>query len=127
MPGLVWLYDLMVIITQCIVLVFMGGDATFKQNQGVAIGFVELLITLYVIDVLWIISQWVFGKIIPLWKRNFLPWVWGVLNAVLVIFIIILKFIVGDIYSTTGLIWLLGLNFIAFLVDVVLVDYYDAI
>jgi len=127
LPGLVWLYDLVVIVTQCVVLVFMGGDSTVAQNQNAVIGFIDLLVTLYVIDVLWIISQWILGKIIPTWKRGFLPWGWGVLNAVLVIFIFALKFIVGDIYSTTGLAWLLGLNFIAFLVDVVLVDYYDAI
>lgn len=127
LPGLVWLYDLMIIIIQCVVLVFMGGDSTVAQNQNAVIDFVDLLITLYVIDVLWIISQWVLGKILPSWKRGFLPWVWGVLNAVLVIFILILRSIVGDVYSTTGLMWLFGLNFIAFVVDVVLVDYYDAI
>jgi CDP-diglyceride synthetase len=49
MPGLVWLYDLMVIVTQCVVLVFMAGDSTVKQNQSTTIGFVDLLTTLYVI------------------------------------------------------------------------------
>lgn len=127
LPGLVWLYDLMFIVVQCVVLVFMGGDSTVAQNQNAVIDFVDLLVTLYIIDVLWIISQWVLGKIQPSWKRGFLPWVWGVLNATLVIFIFALKFIVGDIYSPTGLMWLLGLNFVAFIVDVVLVDYYDAI
>lgn len=127
LPGLVWLYDLVVIITQCIVLVFMAGNTTVEQNQNTHIGFVVLLGTLYVIDVLWIVSQWVVGKIIPKWKRDFIPWVWGVLNAVLVLLMCVLGLIVKDIYSITGISWLLGLNFIAFIVDVIMIDYYNAL
>lgn len=127
MSGLVWLYDLMVIIVQCVLLTFMGGEITLSQNQDTKIGFVELLIALYVIDVAWIVSQWGIGKILPKWKRTFIPWVWGGLNTVLVILIFILGHFVKDIYSPFGLSWLLGINFIAFLVDIILIDYHGVI
>lgn len=42
----------------------------------------------------------------------------------LVILVVILGFVVKDIYSTTGISWLLGLNVVAFIVDVILVDYH---
>jgi len=126
-PGLAWLYDLIVIILQSTLLVFIGGDTTIKQNQGASIGFAGLLIALYVIDVLWIVSQWALGKLIPGWKRAFIPWVWGILNTALVVCVVFLSIIIKDIYSTTGLAWLLVLNFLAFVVDVILVDYYDVI
>jgi hypothetical protein len=86
-----------------------------------------LLVALYLIDVLWIVSQWVGGRISPSWKRSFIPWIWGLLKTVLIIFIVSLSNLVEDVYTTTGLVWLLGINFVAFLVDVILVDYFNAL
>jgi CDP-diglyceride synthetase len=74
MPGLVWLYDLMVIIVQSVVLTFLGGVSSVEANRQTPIDFVRLLIILYVIDVAWIISQWILGKILPKWRRAFIPW-----------------------------------------------------
>jgi hypothetical protein len=127
LPGMVWLYDLIVIITQSILLVFLAGNTTVERNPAAGLGLVELLGALYLVDVLWIASQWVAGKVVPKWKRNFIPWGWAILNLSLVILMVILGLIVKDIYSVTGITWLLGLNFVAFLVDVLLMDYYDAI
>jgi hypothetical protein len=80
-----------------------------------------------VIDVAWIISQWILGKILPKWRRAFIPWAWGILNSILVICIQAFRFFVNDIYSTFGIVVLFVLNLIGFIVDVVLVDYYDAL
>jgi hypothetical protein len=127
MPGLVWLYDLMVIIIQSVVLVFLGGVSSVEVNRSITIDFVHLLIALYIIDVAWIISQCVLGKIMSPWQREFIPWAWAILNSVLVVCIIMLNFLISDLYSTIGLIWLFVLNLVGFLVDVVLVDYYNAL
>ena len=62
-PGLVWLYDLMVIIVQSVVLIFLGGVSSAEINHEVRVGFMQLLVTLYSIDVAWIISQWVLGRL----------------------------------------------------------------
>jgi hypothetical protein len=127
MPGLVWFYDLMVIIIQSVVLTFLGGVSSVEVNRQTSVDFIQLLIILYVIDVAWIISQWILGKILPKWRRAFIPWAWAILNSILVICIVALGFFVDDKYSTFGIIILFVLNFIGFIVDVVLVDYYDAL
>jgi len=127
MPGLVWFYDLMIIIIQSVVLTFLGGVSSVEANRQTPVDFVQLLIILYVIDVAWIISQWILGKILPKWRRVFIPWAWGILNSILVICIQAFRFFVNDIYSTFGIVVLFVLNLIGFIVDVVLVDYYDAL
>jgi CDP-diglyceride synthetase len=127
MPGLVWFYDLMIIIIQSVVLTFLGGVSSVEANRQTSVDFVQLLIILYVIDVAWIISQWILGKILPKWRRVFIPWAWGILNSILVICIQAFRFFVNDIYSTFGIVVLFVLNLIGFIVDVVLVDYYDAL
>jgi CDP-diglyceride synthetase len=127
MPGLVWFYDLMVIIIQSVVLTFLGGVSSVEVNRQTSVDFIQLLIILYVIDVAWIISQWILGKILPKWRRAFIPWAWAILNSILVICMVALGFFVDDKYSTFGIIILFVLNFIGFIVDVVLVDYYDAL
>lgn len=127
MKGVVWFYDLMVIIFQTTIMVFLGGEASVEASRTAQIGFVELLIALYAVDVLWIISQWVLGKTVKGWRRSFIPWAWGILNSLLILSMILLSLFVNDIYSNTGLIWLGILNIIGFIVDVLLVDYYDVL
>lgn len=126
MKGKVWLFDLMVIIFQTTIMVFWGGVCSVEVSRNAKIGFVDYLIALYCVDVLWITSQWTFGKFLKDWKRSFIPWAWGVLNLILIICIAILRLIV-DIYSDVGLILLTILNGVAFIVDVMLVDYYDVL
>lgn len=127
LPGLVWFYDLMVIIAQSVVLIFMGGVSSAEINHTVQVGFVPLLLVLYSIDVVWIVSQWGLGKLFPSWNRSFIPWDWALLNFALIISIALLSLFVKDLYSGYGVGILFVLNLIAFIVDVVLVDYYDAI
>jgi cation transport ATPase len=127
MPGLVCFYDLMIIIIQSVVLAFLGGVSSVEANRQTSVDFVQLLIILYVIDVAWIISQWILGKILPKWRRVFIPWAWGILNSILVICIQAFRFFVNDIYSTFGIVVLFVLNLIGFIIDVVLVDYYDTL
>jgi hypothetical protein len=127
MKGEVWFYDLMVIIFQTTTMVFLGGVSSVEASRSAKIGFVELLVALYAIDVLWILSQWGLGKVLKDWRRSFIPWAWGILNTVLIIGMVLLRLAVGDLYSNSGLIWLGILNGIAFVIDVMLVDYYDVL
>lgn len=127
MKGVVWFYDLMVIITQTTVMVFLGGVASVEMSRTARIGFVELLIVLYSIDVVWIVSQWGLGKVLRHWRRSFIPWAWGILNALLILSMAFLRLVCGDLYSNMGLIGIGILNGIAFIVDIMLVDYYDVL
>ena len=127
LPGMVWLYDLMVIISECVFLVFLAGLTSIAANRQGPIRFLDFLILLYIIDVLWVISQWAVGKLFISWKRQFIPWAWAILNSILICFLWILDQIFGNgIYNNLiGLVCLLTLNIIGFIVDVIMVDYYD--
>lgn len=127
LPGLAWLYDLMVIITQSIVLVLLGG-ATSNESPTSAIQFIDYMILLYVVDVLWIVTQWLIGRFAPDWRRSFVPWAWAILNTVLVVALFVLGVAFGaGIHTGPGLLCVAGLNILAFVIDVVLVDYYKVI
>ena len=127
MKGQVWFFDLLVIILQTTIIIFLGGVCSVEVSRNAKIGFVDHLIALYSLDVLWIFSQWGLGLISKSWQRSFIPWAWCILNSVLIGGIIVLRLIVKDIYTDTGLILLAVLNGVAFVVDVMLVDYYDVI
>lgn len=127
MRGDMWLYDFIVITFQTLLLCFLGGLSAVDINRHVTIDFVDLLIVLYVVDIAWIFSQWLLGIILRGWRREIVPWAWAILNSVLVIAIVILRHYLGDIYSTLGLALLFGVNIAAFVLDIILIDYYDVI
>ena len=122
MPGRVWFYDLMWIIVQCIALIFLGGVASVEVNRQIHIGFIELLVGLYAIDVLWIASQWLLGQMARSWHRRSIPWEWAIVNAALVVAVLLLQAMVTDPYGTPALLVLLAFNTVAFAVDIFLVD-----
>lgn len=125
--GFAWLYDLMVIIAQSVALIFLASLSSIKSSRETNFGFFEVLIFLYVIDIVWIISQWLLNKAFSNWRREFIPWAWAILNSVLVFFIVGTNLVMKQIYSDATLLVLLALNVVGFIVDVVLVDYYDMI
>lgn len=127
LPGLLWLYDLIVIIVQSTILIFLGSLCTVPMNLNITLGFKEFLVLLFSIDVFWIISQWMMGIIVKPWKRDKIPWIWAALNAILLAFIILIDYIFEDIYSDLGLTFLLVANLIAFIFDVILIDPFDAL
>lgn len=125
LPGKIWFYDFCIIVIETTILIFLGGVCSVELSLNARIGFVELLLTLYVIDIVWTGSQWILGKLFLSWRRPFIPWAWAILNTSLVIGIVILGIIGKDFY-TFLMLGLLGiLNTIAFVVDVMLVDSYD--
>jgi hypothetical protein len=124
LPGKIWFYDFTVIVIQTAILIFMGGICSLESCVNARIGFVDLLLVLYIIDVLWISSQWALGKLLSSWQRPFIPWAWAILNTALVVGMVILRMVERDFYCPVSLGWLGALNTIAFVIDVVLVDYY---
>lgn len=122
LPGFVWFYDLMWVIAQCIALIFLGGVCSVEVNQKIHIGFIELLVALYVIDVVWIESQWLLGALMPSWSRPSIPWEWAVVNAALVLAMVLMQRFAADAYATRSLLALLAFNAVAFAIDLFLVD-----
>ena len=127
LPGLLWLFDLLVIITQSIVLILIGSYSTKIVNDTYKIGFVEYIVALYSIDIIWILSQSIMCKINPKWTREFIPKGWAILNFILIISIIAARMTIKAPYSEIEVILLFIINFMGFIGDVVLIDYYDAI
>lgn len=125
MKGEVWFFDLMVIVLQTTILIFLGGVTSVQASRGGRLGFFDLLTALYLIDVLWILSQWVLGQTLKGWRRSFIPWAWCLLNAALIAGMVVVRLTLGDLHADGALVWLALLNSVAFVVDVMLVDYYD--
>jgi hypothetical protein len=127
LPGTVWLYDVMVIIVQSVTLVFLGTNVYYDPSNTAIVGFVEFLIVLYVIDVFWIVSQWALGFLSAQWRRPFVPWAWAILNSILVVGMMLVYWASDSPLSREYLAWLLALNLVAFIVDLILLDYYEAL
>jgi hypothetical protein len=126
-PGLLWLFDLIVIIAESIILIFLGGLCIVDKNLNIRIGFKEFLVMLFSIDVFWVFTQWLFGKIIKTWERITIPWDWAKLNGILLVLLLLSDIIFDNIYSDLGLVFLMITNLIAFIFDVILIDHYKTI
>jgi hypothetical protein len=129
MSGLLWFYDLMIILLQTVAMVFLGGLASLQVNLRLRIGFLDILVVVFILDILWILSQWALGRLFIKYKRKFIPWGWlylniGMVGALVTSYAIWGK---GPMYSNLGLALILSANVLAFVVDVFLLDYFDLI
>ena len=125
--GKFWFFDLAVISLEMIVLIFMGSVSSPDASENSRIPFSHYLITLYAIDVAWIVLQWILAKIWKSWERPFFPWTWGFLNTILILSVISIPPILGSIDSSPGLIAFLLVNVVAFVIDVFLADHYSVL
>ena len=62
LKELAWLYDYFVITGQTICIIFLGSFCSVQANGYSSIGFLQFLLILYVIDVVWIISLVILSK-----------------------------------------------------------------
>jgi hypothetical protein len=127
MRGDMWLYDFLIITFETVLLCFLGGLSSLEINRMVTVDFIDLLVALYCVDILWILSQWLLGLVFKKWHRKAMPWAWAVMNTILVIIILSLRLFMADIYSTAGLASILGMNTAAFVMDIILIDHYNII
>ncbi len=126
LPGWLWLYDIMIIILQSMIIILLGGLTSIDLNLEASFGFLEIMILLYSIDVFWIITQELISAASKT-KRKVVYWWWAGINFVLSAIVIILSYYIKDLYSTIGLQLLFGLNLLAFIFDVFLLDYFGVI
>jgi hypothetical protein len=125
--GTVWFYDFLVIVLECTVLIFLGGNSSPEANRIARIDFVQLLVLLYSVDVLWIISQWIMSKVASSWHRDRIPLGWCSLNAALIVGTILVHIGMNGTYSNLGYTLLLAMNIGAFVIDVLLMDHYQLV
>ncbi|PYL63297.1 MAG: hypothetical protein DMF24_00835 [Verrucomicrobia bacterium] len=127
MPGLLWFYDLLIILGQTVAMMFLGGLASLELSLRLQIAFLDILVVVFVLDIFWILSQWALGRLFSKCKRDSVPWGWLYLNIGMVAVLIIPYAIwgKGPMYSNLGLALILAANVLAFMVDVFLLDYFD--
>ena len=120
MGGKFWFFDLTFIALEMTVMIFMGSVSSPDASKLARIPFSHYLITLYSIDVAWIVLQWILAKVWKSWARPFFPWAWGLLNSILILLVISIPSIFGGVDTPSGLIAFLAINLVVFVIDVLL-------
>lgn len=121
--GFNWLFDVIIIMLQSLVIIYLAKTASLEASKSSVVGFIDLLIVLYSIDVAWILCQWLFGLIYPTLRRRSVPWGWAVLNVAIVVAMFACDALIGNVYSQAGVIAIMVINLAGFAVDVVLLDH----
>ncbi len=129
-----WFWDGSFIVLECIVLILMGSVASVSQNAISRVGFFDLLVLLYALDVVWILSislLHLLAGVGPLRRvmgpmrreSDAFPIGWAVLNGTLMIFLWLFGFLTDVKFSNCELWLLVAVNLIAFSVDVFVLNY----
>jgi hypothetical protein len=123
-PGGAWLFDLMMIIIEATVFVFLGGLCSVETSRKALISFPELLGVFLLIDVVWVVIQLLYwrNRVPDRNKRPSIPWEWGALNIGLVLVLLLFNQIWHDPHHPSMLVVLAVSSTIGFIIDVVLVD-----
>jgi hypothetical protein len=125
--GKIWLFDFIVIVVESIILVFLATTCSETAAREARVGFVEILLILYAVDVLWVLSMWarqvLLGWLQPSIQTNKIPWWWAGQNFLLIVLIGPLGWLAGDFYSPEMLMWLTFTHFGAFIHSVILYDF----
>lgn len=127
MPGRVWFLDFLVLTVETLVLIFLGGLTSTEASSRSAVGFVPLLLLLYAIDVGWVLAQWALARIFPSFRQKAIPWSWAILNTCAAGALLVPMLWNSSLVASGYLIWLGVTSVVAFVVDVVLVDYADIV
>jgi len=125
--GRVWFYDFLIILFEMLLFIFLGGVTSLEANKDTAVDFFEFLMAIYLLDILWVITQSLFGIIFTGWRRSFIPWYWAVLNSVALILIFLIYNLSPDPFATFPLLIFGAINVLAFISDVILVEYFDLV
>lgn len=122
--GFVWMYDLLFILFETILMIFLGGSSSLRRSNG---GFTLILALLLATDMLWVASQWAIGRVDGRFARQQIPWEWFRINAAALIAIVVTQ-IIGMSHGMYGGFWgvvaLAVINAVAFVVDLFTVDKY---
>jgi hypothetical protein len=119
-----WFFDFMTITLEMTVIVFLGGLTSVEANRAAKLDFFVLLTALYAIDVIWIVAQWLLGKIRRRWSRPFIPAGWAYLNTGLIAAMALTRLAYPDQFALPAIAILGVLNVAAFVIDVILIDHY---
>lgn len=123
----IWIFDFMVIVFEMIIFIFLGGLTSVEANIGAHFDFIQLLAFIYVVDVVWVAFQFVLSRASQRWYRADVPWQWAVINLVALAIIVPLYLSKIGIFTNLSLAILLIVNAVAFVLDVLVVDYFSVV
>src|SRR3989304_2628517 len=113
--------------TLALFFVFLGGLTTLAANTEAHFDFIQLLMFIYGVDVLWVAGQFLLAKLHSGFHREQVPWKWAAINLVAIALIAaVYNSAIGG-FSQAGLWALLVINAIAFILDVIIVDYFRVV
>jgi hypothetical protein len=128
-----WFWDMSFIVLECLILIFLGDVTSLEENRSVNLGFFDLLMILFALDIVWITSMGMLNSLSShrpgkrfssLWKREVVPYGWALLNAVQLAILWLGEFAARRTPST-GKLWLVvGMSVAAFVIDVFVLNYY---
>lgn len=122
--GRVWFTNFAFVAFEMLILIFFGGVTSGEATVHVRIGFVDYLIILLSIDIIWVVViQWLSGKVSATWKCPDL-WKWAQLNLSLGLILYLVRTLSPDPYGSLALTVVTVLNFVVFTLDVFWADYY---
>jgi hypothetical protein len=124
--GRWWLFDFMVIVVESMIFVFVATICSESAARQARVGFVELLLVLYVVDILWVLSMWLRQVL----RRKShpkpaikVPWWWAGQNVLLVVLTGLPWLWTGEFYTPQMLVWLAVTHLAAFIHSVILYDF----
>src|SRR5262249_41877160 len=124
-PGRLWFFDLVTITLEMTAIIFMGGLTSAEASRRSPYGFFGILFALYILDVLWVVLQWIMHLGLRGWRRRVIPWQWAVLNTLLLGSMSVVWRWKGDPLDVVALCFMVGINVVGFFVDIVLIDRYQ--
>ncbi|MDT7540372.1 MAG: hypothetical protein QOE33_276 [Acidobacteriota bacterium] len=126
---IVWFIDFLVISFESTILIFMAGVSNVTESTGVGVryGFFSFFILLIFVDGAWIIYHAFLYLGCRRWKEGVkwyeeIPWQWEILNLVTIACIALVYHFTGGLYSAESLKWLVMINVLIFVADILLVD-----
>jgi hypothetical protein len=133
--GFRWVFDLFVIVAECMIMIFMAGVVTLPENAQARFGFFDLLLLLLIVDVSWIVVMSGLAAItrLPVPRamkdalgRRIIPYRWALLNSALAAYVMVSGFLdEGHVFTNSQLTIFIAANAAAFLLDVLVFDYED--
>jgi len=119
----IWIYDLLIIIIQSALFIALGALCTIKSNINVVHNFYQIYLSILTLDVLWILSQYILGRIFKSWNRKKIPAKWAVANSVYIVIIFLVFTLSNEPYGFSSLLTVFLVSVVAFILDVIGFDY----
>jgi biotin transporter BioY len=123
----IWIMDFMVIAFEMILFIFLGGLTSVNANANAHYDFLEILILILAVDILWVVAQFVLGLLSSKMSRADIPWKWATINLASLLLLGVIYLLGLSPFSTLGLSIIFAVSALAFIFDVFVVDYFNVV